>query len=224
MLPLVPLLTSKPVLIGLGVVMFAGSIWGYGRVQYNKGYAEMELKYKQCQLEFKTEADKWNAQVEKQKNDLADLELKKKSTVKRNYDMFKQSSKGVKANKEKTDAAITTSIVPSATVRVPMGFVWVYNDAVEGSRIATGQQGGSSVPDYSLRAKGETVTFDAPYFTKVMKENVDQYNELAARCTKLIDVVVELEANYGDYLKGSVQPTGDAGGDILAGTVEAELF
>jgi hypothetical protein len=184
----------------------------------------MEAKYVQCQKDFKTEAEKWNSQVEKQKKDLADLELKKRNTVKRNYDMFKQSSKGVKANKEKTDAAITTSIVPSAVVRVPMGFVWVYNDAVEGSRIATGNQGGSTVPDYSLRPKDETVTFDAPYFTKVMKANVDQYNELAARCTKLIDVVEELEANYGDYLKGSVQPTGDAGGDILAGAAKDQLF
>lgn len=224
MLPLVPLLTSKPVMIGIAAVAVVGSIWGYGRVQYNKGYAEMELKYKQCQLDFKTEVGKWNAQVEKQKNDLKEFELKKKSTVKRNWDVFSGVKQNVKVNKEKTDAAITTSIVPSAVVRVPMGFVWVYNDAVAGSRIATGDQGGASVPDYSLRAKDETVTFDAPYFTKVMKSNVDQYNELAARCTKLIDVVNELEANYGDYLKGSVQPTGDAGGDVLAGAVKDQLF
>jgi hypothetical protein len=220
MLPLA-LLGSKPVLIGVACVAVLGSVWGYGHVQYKRGYAEMEVKYKQCQLDFKTETDKWNAQVEKQKKDLADLELKKKSTVKRNYDMFKQSSKNLKANKEKTDAAITTSIVPSAVVRVPMGFVWVYNDAVEGSRIATGNQGSSTVPDYSLRAKSETVTFDAPYFTKVMKENVDQYNELAARCTKLIDVVTELETNYESYLReGKEHQTSN----VVAGGVSEQVF
>jgi hypothetical protein len=217
-------LLSKPALyiaiaLGIGV-----AIWGYGHTQYRKGYQEMEVKYLQCQKDFKQEVDKWNAQVEKQKQDLKEFELKKKDTVKRNWDVFKDTKVKVKVNKEKTDAAITTSIVPSAVVRVPMGFVWVYNDAVEGSRIATGQQGSSSVPDYSLRPKDETVTFDASYFTKVMKGNVDQYNELAARCTKLIDVVTELETNYGDYIKGSVQPTGNAGGDILAGAVEAQIF
>lgn len=217
-------LLSKPVMYLAGAAAIAGAIWLYGHSQYRKGYEEMEVKYKQCQLEFKQEADKWNAQVEKQKKDLQEFELKKKGTVKRNWDVFKETKGKVTKNKEKTDASIATNIVPTATVRVPIGFVWVYNSAVEGSRVATGASPSPEVPDYSLRASSETVTFEAVAFTKVIKENVDAYNQVAAQCSKLIDIVVEMEANYGGYIEGSVPPLGDNGGDVLARAVEAQIF
>lgn len=224
MLPLPAVLLSKPVYVFAAIGIAIVAFFGYGKYQYHQGYKEMEVKYKLCQQEFKTEAEKWHAQVERQKKELKEFELKKEDTVKRNWDVFKTTSKKVKVNKEKTDAAITTSIVPTATVRVPMGFVWVYNSAVEGSRIATGDKSGSEVPDYSLRPKDETVTFNATYFTEVVKGNVDQYNELATRCGKLIDIVDELEKDYGNYTTGSLQPTGDSGGDLLARAVEADIF
>jgi hypothetical protein len=217
-------LLSKPVMYAAAAAAVVGSVWFYGHTQYQKGYAEMEGKYNQCQQEFRTEADKWNTQIEKQKRELKEFELKKEGTVKRNWDVFKTSAKKAKVNKEKTDAAIVTTIVPTATVRVPMGFVWVYNDAVEGSRVATRASQGAEVPDYSLRPKEETVTFNATYFTRVVKGNVDQYNELAARCSTLIDIVEELEKDYGDYIERPVQPAGDLGGDVLAGTVKDQLF
>ena len=76
---------------------------------------------------------------------------------------------------------------------MPVGFTSVYNHAVEGSRIASGDSPRQEVSRSSSGVIGKTQIFDAAEFTQVVKGNVDTYNELAVRYNKLVDVVQEIE-------------------------------
>lgn len=185
----------KPIAFGILILSILGGLRYYGYTEYKRGYAEMNVKYVACQESFKTEHSRWQAMVDKQQNDLDVLSKKKQEVITETVTIYKDVIKRVEVQKKETTNAIQANIRPTDIVTVPNGFVGVYNSAVEGSRIASGEpnKGSKEVPPNSSGIVGKTTLFDATYFTEVMKGNIDIYNEVAARCTMLIDLVKNIE-------------------------------
>lgn len=176
-------------------VVFAvlGGIRYYGYSEFKRGYADADRGRIACETSFKIEQANWVAQVQKQQADLEDLAKKKQAVITKQVVVYRDKIKEVEVIKKETDNEIKASITPNDVVIVPVGFTSVYNHAVEGSRIATGDSAGQEVSRSSTGVIGKTQIFDAAEFTQVVKGNVDAYNELAVRFNKLVDVVQEIE-------------------------------
>ena len=175
------------------VAMLGVRYWGY--TEYKRGKAEVRVQLEVCQENFTLESKKWFLEVEKQKKDLEELATKKNEVVTQTKVVYKEVVKKLDENKKDTSNEIKANIRPNDIVVVPNAFIGVYNHAVEGSRIATGQgdSTGKEVSRYSSGVIGTSAIFDAITFTEVVKGNVDKYNELANRCSKLQDIVEKME-------------------------------
>ena len=183
----------KPIAIACVVLSIWGSIEFWGHEKYKDGYNEAIAKYNACEVAFKEEKEKWDAEVESQKKLFEEYKAQKEQVVERNWDVFKDTKKKVTGNKEKTDAKLKQSFKKDDTINVPGAFVVLYNSAVEGSYIATGNEAKVPISEYPSGIETESVTFGTAYFAEVIKGNVDKYNTLAQRCDKLVDIVVDLE-------------------------------
>lgn len=213
----------KPIAVALAVAGLVGGAYYWRHQAYLEGYKEAEIKYLECKHNFEVESKKWQDEVDKQKKEVELAKSEKKTIVKRNFDMFKESNKKISSIKRETDNEIKSNIVPTDIVSVPLAFVGVYNHAIEGSRVTQDNSGEAAVPDYSFRTKAATVTFDATYFAEVIKGNVDTYNALATRCNALIDVVEKLEIHDGNYIEGSDGPPEQDRGNTVGGLAPANL-
>jgi hypothetical protein len=209
----------KPLAFGIVILSILGGLRYYGYTEYKRGYKEMQVKYQVCQDNFAVESKKWQEEVRKQKESLKAFEEKKTQTIERNWDVFKETKKKVVLNKKETDNEIKATIRPSDVVLTPLAFVSVYNHAVEGSRASLSNKGEAKVSGNSGGVESKGVSFDATYFTQVVKGNVDEYNLLANRCNTLIDIVEELEKDYGDNIAGPNVPPRTDGGNLPSGTV-----
>ena len=184
-----------PFLVALvGVLAVLGMLWSYGNNKYKAGYAAADEGRIACEQSFKIEQANWVAEVQKQQRELAELATKKQEVITKQVVVYRDRIKEVEVIKKETSDEIKASIKPNDVVIVPSAFVSVYNNAVEGSRIATGNtdQGRTEDARHSSGTIGQTTIFDATTFTEVIKGNVDAYNELAARYSKLIDLVEEI--------------------------------
>lgn len=175
------------------VALLGVRYWGF--TEYKRGRAEVKVQLEQCQENFTLESKKWYSEVEKQKKELEELASKKNEVITNTKIIYKEVVKKLDENKKDTSNEIKANIRPNDIVVVPNAFIGVYNHAVEGSRIAT-SQGDSpreEVSRYSSGVIGTSAIFDAITFTEVIKGNVDKYNELANRCSKLQDIVEKME-------------------------------
>lgn len=213
----------KPFAVALVVAGLVGGVYYWRHQAYLEGYREAEAKYLECQHNFEIESKKWHAEVEKQKKELEAAKTEKKEIVRRNFDMFKESKKKVTEIKKETTNEIKATIASDDVVTVPRAFVVVYNHAVEGSRVAEGNSGEVQVPDYSIGTKATPVTFDATYFAQTVKGNIDTYNELAARCNALIDIVEKLEIHDGTNIERPDGPPEQDRGNTVGGLAPANL-
>lgn len=181
-------------LVLIAVVFSAlGALKYYGHTEYKRGYADADRGRIACETSFKIEQASWVAQVQQQQAELAALEQKKQEVITKQVIIYRDKIKEVEVIKKETDNEIKASITPNDVVIVPVGFTSVYNHAVEGSRIASGDSPRQEVSRSSSGVIGKTQIFDAAEFTQVVKGNVDTYNELAVRYNKLVDVVQEIE-------------------------------
>jgi hypothetical protein len=177
----------------LAVASVLGMLYSYGSNKYKAGFAAGDKGRIACEQSFAIEQASWVAQVQKQEKEYQELEKKKQEVITKYVTIYKEKLKEVAVNKKETTDEIKATIRPNDTVIVPTAFVSVYNHAVEGSRIATGDSNKKEVPNSSSGVIGKSAIFDATYFTEVVKGNVDAYNELAVRYTKLIEIVKEIE-------------------------------
>jgi hypothetical protein len=207
----------KPIAGILAVLAVFGSLKYWGHTKYEEGLAVGEAKYEECNKNFGIQKSLWDKQVEQQKRELVAFEKDKQSIIDSAASKYNQLSRKVATNKQETTNEIKATIQPTDRAIVPYGFVSVYNHAVEGSRIAQGISSQANVPDYSTGVESKVVTFDATYFTTVIKSNVDEYNSLAARCDKLIDVVTDLEKQYGRNIEGSENKVESVRGNLPDG-------
>jgi hypothetical protein len=182
-----------PLTIVLLTFAVLGGIKYYGYSEFKRGFADADRGRIACETSFKIEQANWVAQVQKQQAELEDLAAKKQEVITKQVVVYRDRIKEIEVIKKETDNEIKASITPNDVVIVPVGFTSVYNHAVEGSRIATGDSTGKEVSRYSTGVIGKTQIFDATEFTQVVKGNVDAYNELAVRFNKLVDVVQEIE-------------------------------
>ena len=220
-----------PIAIGLAILSLVLALWGYGHRRYNEG---IEVGHKEVvkiqqildteRMLWKREEAVWKKQVEEQKVELAAAKRLKEEIVKKNLDEFFKQKKANETNRSKREDEIKASIKPTDTITVPSVFERVYNDATKGSSITVGNQGNLQVSQNRSSLIGETKTFDATSFTQVIVGNIEEYNRLASQCSKLIDVVTELEASYGTYNEGIKGASNPNGGDILTGTVRDQLL
>lgn len=184
-----------PFLVALvGVAVVLGMLWSYGNNKYKAGYAEADLGRIKCEQAFKIEQASWVEEVQKQQRDLEALKQKKQEVITKQVVVYRDRIKEVEVIKKETTDEIKANIKPTDVVIVPSAFVSVYNNAIEGSRIATGNTDKGRPEDarHSSGVIGQTTIFDAATFTEVVKGNVDAYNELAARYSKLVDLVEEI--------------------------------
>ena len=200
--------------------------WRHSLVQ--QGYDEAENLYKPkleaCQNSFANEVSKWKAQVETQQRELAAFKAQKDATVNRQFEMFKEGKKKQETNKKVTDNEIKATIHPTDVVTLPLAVVRVYNHAVSSSGVAEGNETEGLFTKDSTGIVSKVVTFDAPTFTEVIKGNVDKYNELAGRCDRLVDIVVELEKLNENTDTGRVEVPPDAiGRGFLDGYIATHL-
>jgi hypothetical protein len=157
------------------------------------GYKEMQVNYIACRDSFAVEVSRWKTEVTKQQVELEELNKKKQEVVTKTVTVYKDVAKKVETIKKETTNEIKASIRPTDIVTVPTGFIGVYNSAIEGSRVATSNQGKQEVPINPPGVVGKTIVFDATSFTEVMRGNVEVYNEVAARYSALIDLVKGIE-------------------------------
>lgn len=193
-LPLLKEFWMPLALICAVLVAFLGvRYWGF--TEYKRGKAEVRVQLEVCQENFTLEVEKWNRMVEKQKRELEELAKKKNEVIIETKIIYKETTKKLAENKKETSDEIKANIRPNDIVVVPNAFIGVYNHAVEGSRIATGSTDstGKEVSRYSSGTIGTSSIFDAITFTEVVKGNVDKYNDLANRCSKLQDIVEKME-------------------------------
>ncbi len=193
-LPLLKQFWMPLALICAVLVAFLGvRYWGF--TEYKRGKAEVRVQLEVCQENFTLEVEKWNRMVEKQKRELEELAKKKNEVIIETKIIYKETTKKLAENKKETSDEIKANIRPNDIVVVPNAFIGVYNHAVEGSRIATGNgdSQGKEFSRYSQGIIGTSAIFDAVTFTEVVKGNVDTYNELANRCSKLQDIVEKME-------------------------------
>mgnify|MGYP000886380151 FL=1 len=184
-----------PFLLALvGVAAVLGMLWSYGNNKYKAGYAAGDAGRIACEKSFKIEQANWVAEVQKQQKELAELAAKKQEVITKQVVVYRDRIKEVEVIKKETTDEIKASIKPTDVVIVPSAFVSVYNNAIEGSRVATGSTNSPRTENarYSSGTIGQTTIFDATAFTEVVKGNVDAYNELAARYSKLVDLVEEI--------------------------------
>jgi hypothetical protein len=182
-----------PLTILLVILSALGDIKYYGHTEFKRGYADADRGRIACEASFKIEQASWVAQVQKQQADLEDLAKKKQEVITKQVVIYRDRIKEVEVIKKETDNEIKASINRNDVVIVPVGFTSVYNHAVEGSRVATGDSTKQEVSRLSSGVIGKTQIFDAVAFTEVVKGNVDAYNELAVRFNKLVDLVQEIE-------------------------------
>jgi hypothetical protein len=181
-------------LVLIAVVFSAlGALKYYGHTEYKRGYADADRGRITCETSFKIEQANWVAQVQQQQTELATLAKKKQEVITKQVVVYRDRIKEVEVAKKETDNEIKATITPNDVVIVPAAFTSVYNHAVEGSNLATGDSTVKDVSRYSTGVIGKTQIFDAVAFTEVVKGNVDAYNELAVRFNKLVDVVQEIE-------------------------------
>ena len=184
-----------PFLVALvGVLAVLGMLWSYGNNKYKAGYAAADEGRIACEQSFKIEQASWVEEVQKQQRDLEALKQKKQEVITKQVVVYRDRIKEVEVIKKETTDEIKANIKPTDVVIVPSAFVSVYNNAIEGSRIATGNTDKGRTEDarHSSGTIGQTTIFDAATFTEVVKGNVDAYNELAARYSKLVDLVEEI--------------------------------
>jgi len=170
-----------------------GGIRYYGYTEFKRGFADADRGRIACETSFKIEQASWVAKVQQQQAELADLAKKKQEVITKQVVVYRDRIKEIEVIKKETDNEIKASITPNDVVIVPVGFTSVYNHAVEGSRLATGDSTEKGISRHSSGVIGKTQIFDAAEFTQVVKGNVDAYNELAVRFNKLVDVVQEIE-------------------------------
>lgn len=182
-----------PLAILAAIIVALGSLKYYGWKEYRRGVNETMIKVEACETSFKIEQGNWVAQVKRQQEELEAIKQLKQQVVEKKVIVYRDTAKKVEEKKKETDNEVKANIRAGDTVIVPTAFVSVYNSAVEGSRIATGNEGKQEVSRYSSGTIGTSTVFDATAFTQVVKGNVDQYNELAARYTKLVELVEEIE-------------------------------
>jgi hypothetical protein len=167
----------------------------YGSNKYKAGFADADKGRIACETSFKIEQASWVATVQKQALELEALNKKKQEVITKTVTVYKTITKEVESNKKETTDEIKATIKPTDVVIVPTAFVSVYNRAIEGSRIATGQADSTRTEDArsSSGTIGQTTIFDATTFAEVVKGNVDTYNEIAARLDRLQEFVKEIE-------------------------------
>ena len=179
----------KPLAIIVVLLSILGGLRYYGYTEYKRGYKEMQVNYLSCKESFTTEVTKWRSEVTKQQQELEDLNAKKQQVITKTVTIYKDVAKKVEVQKKETTNEIKASIRPTDIVTVPLGFIGVYNSTIEGSRIATGNEGKPEASASTPGVVGKTAVFDALTFTEIMRGNVDVYNEVAARYSALIDLV-----------------------------------
>jgi len=184
-----------PFLVALvGVFSVLAMLHSYGSGKYKEGFASGDKGRLACETSFKIEQANWVAEVQKQQKELAELATKKQEVITKQVVVYRDRIKEVEVIKKESSDELKANIKPNDVVIVPSAFVSVYNHAVEGSGVATGSadQRGSEASRLSTGTIGQTTIFDATAFTEVVKGNVDSYNELAARYTKLVDLIEDL--------------------------------
>ena len=185
-----------PFLVALvGVASVLGMLHSYGSNKYKEGYAKADAARLVCETSFKIEQASWVETVAKQQREYDALNKKKQEVIIKTVTKYKEVIKEVEVNKKETSDEIKASIKPNDVVIVPSAFVSVYNRAIEGSRIATGQADSTRTEDArsSSGTIGQTTIIDATTFTEIVKGNVDTYNEIAARLDRLQELVKEIE-------------------------------
>lgn len=222
MAPILPILWSFRTPIAIGVALLAG--WGalkwYGHTKYEEGRKEVAVvkaELKQAREDWSVEVLKWNKMVDNQSLELEKAKREKEEIVARNLKEFFERKKAEETNRSKREDEIKANIKPTDTIVVPSVFERLYNDTVKGSHLANGDSGNIQVPKDRPSTLGETKTFDATAFTQVIIRNLGEYNSLALRCSKLIDVVIELETKYGVDFKGPEGTSVSDGGNISTG-------
>jgi hypothetical protein len=185
-----------PFLVALvGVASVLGMLYSYGNGKYKAGFADADKGRIACETSYKIEHASWVATVQRQALELDALAKRKQEVIVKTVTKYKEVIKEVEVNKKETSDEIKVTIKPNDVVIVPSAFVSVYNRAIEGSRIATGQADSTRTEDArsSSGTIGQTTIFDATTFAEVVKGNVDTYNEIAARLDRLQELVKEIE-------------------------------
>lgn len=216
-------------LLGVIALILAGGVWHYHHTREQllaarATIATMEKEHKKEKEAWQEEVKRWNAIVEQQKRELELAKQQKEAIVKQERKKFDSVFKKVVKVPEVIRNEVKLVVRPNDDVVVPTGFVRLYNDAVEGSRVAA-EGGEVRVSKDRSDLLGKSNTFDAVAFTEVVIENLYKYNELALRCNSLIDIVLKLERTYGTtYSGGTGGDVAELGGDSIDGRIAAQLF
>lgn len=187
-----------------------GMVWGYGYKKYREGFSEGEKEG----LEIARVANESKqAAIEERRACLAAQEVLKED-VKREQEKLRKNTNKLIKDKEKAvqdtqesfrgrvkrllddrnemAKKLNSELKPDDTVTAPPAVRMLHDRAIsdyghssgEGENKATGDSGGTA---------GKVETFEASAVAKVLTENIQQYNELAARCDALVDLVTQIK-------------------------------
>lgn len=206
-----------PIAIGLAILSLVGALKWYGHTKYEEGLKKGNDKAAIIEGEFRIEAAKWNKFKEAQEREVYLAGERKKEINKRNLEDLFKKQKANDDNRRNRENEIKANIKPTDTITVPAVFERVYNAAAKGPGVANGDQGDIQVSQDRSGLIDKTRTFDATAFSQVVIGNVEKYNKLSLQCSKLIDIITELEVSYGTNNEGPKGPAGPARGNVSDG-------
>lgn len=212
------------VLIGLAIAGAAGHvIYTYKKVGQLEGALAQEQAGRKADREFyDAQVLRWEKQVAEQQAKLDAAKKDQKKIIEKNKRSFDELFKKHTKLEARIQNEITAKLRPTDVIVAPRAVEWLFNDAAKG---------GSYSPPASVRDGADSErtayqvgTYDATAWTQALVDNALKYNELALRCDTLVDVVIELEAKYGNPTGGAAGATGTAGGNGSNGVVADQLF
>jgi hypothetical protein len=149
----------------------------------------------------------WQRQVDDQLAEIENVKAANQAIVEKHRKPFSDIFKRNTQNEQKAQVRINSNIKPSDVVTAPLALMREYNEAVARAPAAKGSGGGEGrLSSNPTGAEDQVATFSALAVTETLVENVNRYNQLALKCDALVDIVVDLEARYGNNSGGTDGP------------------
>lgn len=208
--------------LGVAVLLLLGYIETI-RLERDHDKAALVLettKYDDEHKQHVADVGTWNAEVARQKASNDKLAGMYNTLVDTKNAEFQASQKLLTAQQAASQQQVASTIKPTDVIVVPNGFVVLYNSAVESSKLAINGQASSTESNQASSSGtiGTYTSFDAIAFTQAVKDNLDKYNQLALRCSKVFDIV-RGTLNDTTGLDGTVSQDGR---DVSSGTATAQ--
>lgn len=167
----------------------------------------------------------WQRQVNEQRAAIEEAKKVKEAIVTQKRESFNKIFKESKTNETESKARIRADIRPADVVSAPTALVREYNAAVaSGPGSPQGNRGSEVSGQDPVGTLGSTATFDAVAVAEALIGNVYKYNQLAAQCTALMEIVKELEARNDSNTKRTDGPAAAAGRDVPSRAAQSQVF